>query len=60
MENLYDLKQYVIDMSLAHPSLKEASLDYLQLAVDEVDAGESERNEVQLAVSSILELIEEI
>jgi len=60
MENLYDLKQYVIDMSLAHPSLKEVCLDYFQLALDEVESGESEPNEVQLAASSILELIEEI
>lgn len=60
MENLYDLKQYVIDISLAYPSLKDASLDYLQLAVDEVESGESEPNEVQLAAGSILELIEEI
>jgi len=60
MENLYDLKQYVIDMSLAYPSLKEVCLDYFQLALDEVESGESEPNEVQLAASSILELIEEI
>lgn len=60
MQNLYDLKQYVIDISLAYPSLKDASLDYLQLAVDEVESGESEPNEVQLAAGSILELIEEI
>ena len=44
---------------ITYPSLKDECLDYLQLALDEIEAGESEPNEVQLAAGSILELIEE-
>jgi hypothetical protein len=59
MNSLYDLKQYVTDVMITYPSLKDECLDYLQLASDEIEAGESEPNEVQLAAGSILELIEE-
>lgn len=42
-----------------HPSLQEEIMDFVQLAIDEIDNGESPQNEIDLCVNSINELIEE-
>lgn len=42
-----------------HPSLKEEIMDFVKLAFDEIESGESKQNEISLCVESINELIEE-
>jgi|TARA_R110000796_G_scaffold11380_1_gene37849 hypothetical protein len=58
MNTLRYLKLYANEMIDMYPSLEEPILEYYQLACDEVEDGESETNEVNLAISSINELVE--
>lgn len=59
MTTLANLYGYCIEKSKEYPELKEEIMDFYQLASDEVESGESESHEVELAVSSIEQLIEE-
>lgn len=42
-----------------HPLLREEIMDFVQLAIDEIDEGGSTENEINLCINSINELIEE-
>ena len=53
------LKGYVDGAIKLHPELKEEILDLFDLALSEVEAGESEENEKELCINSIEEIIEE-
>ena len=45
--------------SKKHPELRDVMIELYFLAIDEIDDGESLENEVELAIGSIDELIEE-
>ena len=55
--NLQDLKFYAKQISSKYPELQWEINDFVQLAIDNVDVGESEFNEAELAIESIDELI---
>jgi hypothetical protein len=55
--NLDYLKNYCEDIIKQYPHLREDVIDLFQLAQDEIESGESQNNEVELAISSIKELI---
>ena len=57
--NLHYLKQFCIDKSAEFPKLKSEILDFFFLAKEEIEDGESESHEVELAISSIKQLVEE-
>lgn len=57
--NLKQLAKYCKEKIELFPNLKRDILDFYSLANDEVEEGESEDNECELAVSSIDELIKE-
>jgi|TARA_B110000908_G_scaffold136343_1_gene161518 hypothetical protein len=50
------LRLYCDEMIELHPQHKEEIVDYLQLAIDEVEQGASEPNEINLCVGAIEEL----
>lgn len=56
--NLDYLKGFCREKIAEHPELKEQIVDLYYLAQDEIEEGGSESNEVELAISSIDELIE--
>ena len=56
MKQAIDYAKEVIEK---YPSLKEEINDLLELCADEIEAGESHENEVQLCINSIDDLIEE-
>ena len=56
---LQQLKTYAEDMSTRYPDLNDQIRDFYFLACDEVESGESEANECELAYSDIEELIKE-
>ena len=53
---LSELKAYAEKLSNAFPQMDEQSRDLYFLAVDEVESGESEANECELAYSDMNEL----
>ena len=57
MNNTRDLKQYVRDMIVKHPELREQMLELLELCMDEIEEGASPSNEMHLCVSDINQLI---
>jgi len=57
---LQELKSYAEEMSAKYPQLDDEIRDLYFLAVTEVEDGESEANECELAVGSIDELIAEL
>jgi hypothetical protein len=57
--NFEYLKQFCIDKIAEYPNLKSEILDFFYLAKDEIEDGGSEAHEVELAISSINELIED-
>lgn len=57
---LSDLKKYAEGVSKQYPQLDEEVRDLYFLAVTEVEDGESEANECELAIGSIDELIAEL
>ena len=57
---LADLKKYAEGVSKQYPQLNDEVRDLYFLAVTEVEDGESEANECELAVGSIDELIAEL
>jgi len=50
------LKSYCDEMISKYPQHKEEIVDYLQLAIDEIESGASETNEIGLCVGAIEEL----
>ena len=57
---LSDLKEYAEGVSKQYPQLDDEVRDLYFLAVTEVEDGESEANECELAICSIDELIAEL
>ena len=57
---LANLKQYAEGISKQYPQLDDEVRDLYFLAVTEVEDGESETNECELAIGSIKELIVEL
>ena len=57
---LSDLKEYAEGVSKQYPQLDDEVRDLYFLAVTEVEDGESETNECELAIGSIKELIVEL
>ena len=57
---LSNLKTYAEGISKQYPQLDDEVRDLYFLAVTEVEDGESENNECELAISSIKELISEL
>ena len=57
MKNTRDLKNYVRDMIVKHPELKEQMLEFLELCMGEIEEGESPSNEMHLCVRDIEQLI---
>jgi hypothetical protein len=57
--NLDYLKGFCREKIAEHPDLKQEIVDFFYLAKTEIEDGESEFNEVGLAIQSINELIEE-
>jgi hypothetical protein len=57
MNNTRDLKNYVRDMIVKHPELREQMLELLELCMDEIEEGASPSNEMHLCVSDINQLI---
>jgi|TARA_B100000768_G_C10986146_1_gene251936 hypothetical protein len=53
---LKDLKHYAEGISKQYPEIDDQVRDLYFLAASEVEAGESEYNECELAISSIKEL----
>jgi hypothetical protein len=54
-----DFKKWVQEQINLHPNLKQEILDFFWLCIDEIHDGGSERHEIDLAIGSINELIEE-
>ena len=54
-----DFKKWVQEKINLHPNLKQEILDFFWLCIDEIHDGGSERHEIDLAIGSINELIEE-
>ena len=54
---LQELKSYAEEMSVKYPQLNDEIRDLYFLAVTEVEDGESEAHECELAISDIDELI---
>lgn len=59
MNSIAELKKWVLQKTEEYPELKEEMIDFLQLAIDEIDEGESLQNEIDLCIDSIEELIKE-
>jgi hypothetical protein len=57
--NRKTVNDYALQMISDYPALKHDILDFVTLAIDAIDEGESPTNEWELAYSSIKELIEE-
>ena len=55
-----DLLLYVQQSIKEHPDLSEEIQDLYELCMDEIDAGESEHNEIMLCVNSIDQLIKDL
>lgn len=53
------LEQHAKNQILQYPYLIEQIMDLLQLCCDEIEAGESRQNEIELCYWDIQELIEE-
>jgi len=58
--NKAELKQYCISKMQEYPTLKPDITEFYQLALNEIEQGESEANECHLCVSSIDELINDL
>lgn len=57
--NLDYLVQRIREVVGVHPELKPDLYEFYQMAQDEINDGESEEHEVELALNSIKELLEE-
>jgi hypothetical protein len=57
---LENLKQYAEGISRSHPRIDDEVRDLYFLAASEVESGESENNECELAIRDIKQLIAEL
>ena len=53
------MESFVANSISKHPEHRDEILDFYQLYLDEVEAGESESNEYELLINSINETIDE-
>lgn len=53
------LLNYANNFIKEHPQLKEEVMEFVQLAYDEIEEGGSKEHEIDLAISSIDELLDE-
>ena len=58
--SIKDLTEYCMNMIKLYPTLKDEMEDFYVLALDEIEAGESQHNECELAVCSIEQLIQKL
>jgi uncharacterized UPF0160 family protein len=58
--SIKDLTEYCMDMIKLYPKLKDEIEDLYVLALDEIEAGESQHNECELAFCSIKQLIQNL
>lgn len=56
---MQDFKKWVQDQTNLYPNLKTEILDFFWLCIDEIHDGGSQQHEINLAINSINELIEE-
>lgn len=56
---MQDFKKWVQDQTNLYPNLKTEILDFFWLCIDEIHDGGSKQHEINLAINSINELIEE-
>jgi hypothetical protein len=54
-----DFKGYCIDKIKQHPQHKDALQEYYNLAMTEIENGESEDHEFELAINDIEDLVNE-
>lgn len=54
-----EFKKWVQEQIDLHPKLKMEILDFFWLCIDEINEGGSQHHEINLAMNSINELIEE-
>ena len=57
MNNMKELAEYCLDVICKHPRLAKQINDLYVLCQDEIEAGESETNEIELCKNSIEELL---
>jgi hypothetical protein len=57
--NVQDFKQWVQEQINLHPNLKMEILEFFWLCIDEIHDGGSECHEIDLAIGSINEVIQE-
>lgn len=55
--NLNYLKDFVAEKCMEHPELKDQIMDYYELALSEIEEGNSVSNEIKAAINSINDLI---
>lgn len=55
--NTKEMIAWAREKAKACPKLKEEIFDYVQLALDEIEDGASEQNEINLCINEIEELI---
>jgi hypothetical protein len=58
--NLYELKVYAKEKMLAYPQLREEIWSYVELAYSEVEEGNNESRECDMAVNDIDFIINEM
>lgn len=56
---MQDFKKWVQEQTNLYPNLKTEILDFFWLCIDEIHDGGSQQHEINLAINSINELIEE-
>lgn len=59
VQTMKDLHNYCVEVSTEYPELKEKVEDLFQLAIDEIEAGESVLNEIAHCLCDIVDLIED-
>lgn len=57
---LVQLKEWIKVQITKHPEYKEEILDYYDLCMDEIEEGGSPTHEIELCISSIEQLTEEV
>lgn len=57
--NLQEFKKEINKQIVKHPLLKEEILDFYELAINEIEEGESANHEIDLCLESIKQLIDE-
>lgn len=60
MNEVSQLINWAKDIIEKYPSLKAEINDFVQLAIDEIEQGESPVHEIELCMTSIQELVQEL